>query len=212
MSRKNLAPDYWNDALDYLSRKDEVMGEIIARYKGETLSSRGTAYYTLVRSIVGQQISVKAAASVWNRLEQAAGKVLPDQIMRMNDAELRACGLSAQKVKYMRGLSEFFAGEGKGLLWPDLHDDEVTEKLLALKGIGVWTVQMFKIFHLLRPDEFPIKDIGLQKAIHKHYGQSRKKPLTLPQMEKHAVKLWKPYRTVATWYLWRSLDPEPVEY
>lgn len=188
------------------------MDEIIMRYKGETLNSRGTAYYTLVRSIVGQQISVKAAASVWNRLERAAGKVLPEQILKMTDAELRGCGLSAQKVKYMWGLSEYFAKEGHRLRWPELHDDEVTEKLLALKGIGIWTVQMFKIFHLLRPDEFPIKDIGLQKAIHKHYGQGRKKPLSLMQMEKQAEKLWKPYRTVATWYLWRSLDPEPVEY
>lgn len=196
-------PHYWDDAIIHLSQKDKVMAAIIGQYKGELLKSRGDAFNSLARSIVGQQISVKAAQSVWNKLEKAVKKVNEKNIHKAEEDILRSAGLSGQKVKYMKSLSEHFINKTVDI--KNLHeknDEEVIKSLTQINGIGRWTAEMFLIFHMMRPDVFPVADIGLQKAIHKHY---KKKP--------HQIgNKWKPYRSVATWYLWRSLDPLPVEY
>lgn len=202
-------PSYWQKAIRHLSDADPVMAGIIAQYKGETLQCRGDAYFTLMRSIVGQQISVKAADSVWNKLA-TSHEISPRNILKLSEADLRACGLSGQKAAYMRNISEHFVRHKISHGHWDAQDDEaVIADLSSIKGVGRWTVEMFLIFHLMRPDVFPIADIGLQKGIQKHY--KNKKELDKSAMQKLATK-WQPYRTVATWYLWRSLDPVPVEY
>lgn len=183
------------------------MAGIIGVYRGEMLRGKGDAFHTLARSIVGQQISVKAADSVWARL---AGKIqdsgFRQGIIALSEDELRACGLSRSKAIYLKSLAEFFEKENiaEGY-WDGMEDEEVIRHITQVKGIGRWSAEMFLIFHLLRPDVFPVADLGLQKAIKLHYG------LEQGALTEHAAR-WQPYRSVATWYLWRSLDPLPVEY
>lgn len=207
MSRSR--PDYWEKAIRSLSRRDPVMRKLIKQYKGEDLVSRGAPHYTLARSIVGQQISVKAAAAVWQRLEDALDEVTPEAILSADDAVLRACGLSGRKVEYMRALSMDFVERLEHYDWVNASDEEVIKALVSIRGIGVWTAEMFMIFHLMRPDILPLTDIGLQKAVEKLYNNGKK--LSSAEIEKIA-EVWRPYRSVATWYLWRSLDPVTVVY
>lgn len=201
---------YWDEAKAHLSKKDKVLAKIIKSYEGELLATKGDAFYTLARAIVGQQISVKAADTVWKRFSQKVGKITPKNVMETSDADLRIAGLSGQKVKYMRSLAEYFL-ENKNITrkWAKMSDEELLKSITSIKGIGTWTAEMFMIFHLARPDVFPIKDIGVQKAMFRHYHKSKKVDLKL--LAAHAEG-WRPYRSVATWYLWRSLDPVPVEY
>ncbi len=202
-------PDYWLKAKRHLSKADPVLGRIIKTYKSETLMSRGSAFFSLARAIVGQQISVKAADSVWRKLAAGlGGEVLPQNALDADVALLRSCGLSGQKVIYLKELSQFFATRSRHN-WHKKSDEEVIADLIAIKGIGKWSAEMFLIFHLMRADVFPIGDLGLRKAIEKHYNGSKAMPPA--KMHKLAAQ-WQPYRTVATWYLWRSLDPVPVEY
>lgn len=208
MSSKQAFPTYWKQAVRELSASDPIMKGIIAAHPNGSLVTRGEPFYTLARSIIGQQISVKAADSVWNRFEGHVKAVHPKNVLACQDEHLRACGLSGQKVAYMRNLAEFFHAHPNPD-WTDKEDEEIIKELIQIKGIGRWTIEMFLIFNLMRPNVFPIKDIGLQKGIIKHYGKG--KELSLKQMEKLAGK-WHPWRTVATWYLWRSLDPVAVEY
>lgn len=206
---KSKKPDYWNKAIQHLGKADPVLAAIIARYKGETLASRGSAFFSLARAVVGQQISVKAADSVWRKLEAGlGGEVLPERILEMDTPALRSFGLSGQKAIYLQELSQFFITR-KTIHWHRKDDEEVIADLISIKGIGKWSAEMFLIFHLMRPDVFPIADLGLRKAIEKHFGNG--KPMTPKAMQKLA-EAWQPYRSVATWYLWRSLDPVPVEY
>ena len=202
------SPHYWQEAISFLVRNDTVLAGLIEQYTGEKLMSRGSAFYSLARSIVGQQISVKAADSVWRKVEAVMGEVAPQNILALNDEILRSAGLSRQKILYLREISHFFSANPK-VDWHVKDDEEVIKDLVSIKGIGRWSAEMFLIFHLLRADIFPVKDIGLQKAIEKHYNNSAKMPL--PEMERLAEG-WRPYRSVATWYLWRSLDPVPVAY
>jgi DNA-3-methyladenine glycosylase II len=203
-------PAYWARAKRHLSAADPVLGTLITRYKGLTLASRGDAFQTLARSIVGQQISVKAAQSVWDRFAVAAGDVQPQRVLRLTEMQLRGCGLSGQKVKYLRDLSERFAS---GVIdverWHTMDDETLIADLTQVKGIGRWTAEMFLIFYLTRPDVFPLGDLGVQRALSLHYNKG--KPLSDRRIAALG-KSWTPWRSVATWYLWRSLDPVPVEY
>ncbi|HEU5047619.1 MAG TPA: hypothetical protein VFT64_07240 [Rickettsiales bacterium] len=202
-------PDYWDEAKAFLAKKDKVLAGIMAQYEGEALASRGSAFFSLARAIVGQQISVKAAESVWKKLETGlGGAVTPELVLKRDDETLRSFGLSRSKVLYLKELSQFFLNN-PGNDWHAKNDEEVIETLVSIKGIGKWSAEMFLIFHLMRPDVFPLADIGLQKAVELHYGKGKK--LTLADIRKRSEK-WRPYRTVATWYLWRSLDPVAVEY
>ena len=204
-------PEYWDLACAELSGRCEIMKSLIESYQGEaTLTSRGDAFFTLVRSITGQQISVKAADAVWGRVMIAAGTMKPENILALSDEQLRACGLSGSKIKYVRGLAEHFAAHPtSGEDWMALPEEEAVAAMVALKGVGRWTAEMMLIFHHLRPDVWPLGDVGLVNALTKHYGKG--KPLSEAALKRVSKKL-SPWRSVATWYLWRSLDPEPISY
>ena len=204
------APDYWAQATRDLAARDAVLRGLIERFRGLALASRGDAFMTLARSIVGQQISVKAAQSVWDRLAGRLGGVTPELMMLSRKPTLRACGLSGQKAAYLKDLgSKFFDGTLDPTHWHALDDEALIEELTRVKGIGRWTAEMFLMFHLARPDVLPLADLGLQRAMRLHYNGGR----TLSPVRMRRISAtWAPWRSVATWYLWRSLDPIPVEY
>ena len=205
-----MNPHYWNDAKAHLSRQCPTMAELIARYEGEGLAARGEGFYTLIRAIAGQQISVKAADAVWGRLTKAVDPLTPGNLLAQSDETLRGCGFSASKVAYARNVAAYFqAKKVTPGFWDGLSDEEVIAELTSIKGIGTWTAEMFLIFHLLRPDVLPLKDLGLLKAMDLHYTGGER--LTAQEYQKLTAS-WAPYRTVATWYLWRALDPVPVAY
>jgi DNA-3-methyladenine glycosylase II len=205
-----LQPAYWPAACRHLSRRDPVLRGLIRQYPGEILRSRGSHYETLLRAIVGQQISVRAAQSVWDRFAERAGAVRPERVVELSARSLRSVGLSRQKVTYIQDLSEkFLAGEMHTHRWPRMTDEELIAELTRVRGIGRWTAEMFLMFHLLRPDVFPVGDVGLLRAIALRY---RKRYPPGDRALRILGELWAPYRSVATWYLWRSLDPIPVEY
>ena len=202
-------PSFWEKAKKDLIKKDEKLGEIIKCYPSDFLFTKSDPFYTLARSIVGQQISVKAAQAVWDKLEGRL-KICPSEFMKSHFMTLKSCGLSRQKISYLKSLAKaFYYNEIDVKNWPLLDDQEIINDLTSIKGIGVWTAQMFLIFNLCRPDIFPADDLGLIKGICNCYK------LKYPISKDHAVRLsnkWKPWRSVATWYFWRSLDPIPVEY
>lgn len=205
-----MTPSYWAEASSTLASKDNVLRVLIRNHDGPSLQSRGDAFVTLARSIIGQQISVQAAESVWQKLLESVGSLGPATIVRMDPARLRACGLSSKKSTYLLDLAEHFLDGSLDIEnWGDRDDEQLIEELTKVKGIGRWTAEMFLIFFMMRPDILPIDDIGLQRAMSLHYNDG--KPLSKLKMRSIANE-WQPWRTVATWYLWRSLDPIPVEY
>lgn len=207
---QRAVPSYWKEACRELSREDVVLRELIDQYRDVRLRSRGSAFETLLRAIVGQQISVKAAQSVWTRFEQHLGSVSTATVLRASPQDLRACGLSQQKVTYIQDLARHFdSGAINPRRFRSLDDVTLMESLCDVRGIGRWTAEMFLIFHLQRPDVYPLQDIGLIRAVEKHYLNGVR--ATKSQVEAIGER-WRPWRTVATWYLWRSLDPFPVEY
>lgn len=202
-------PGYWTLACRELCARDRVLARIIAGHEGH-LTSRGRAFETLARSIIGQQISVHAAGAVWRRLAARCGRVTPLTVAALSSEELRGCGLSRNKVRFLHALSQgFVTGAVRPRRWRRLDDEAIVEELTAIPGIGRWTAEMFLIFHLLRPDVLPLDDLGLRRGVALHYGAGgdlgRSDLLEIGQR-------WRPWRTVATWYLWRSLDPTPVAY
>lgn len=205
-----LMPEYWPQATRELSERDAVLRKLIDSFPGISLGGRGDAFSTLVRSIVGQQISVKAAQSVWDRVADRLGTVTPETLGRTRRASLRACGLSEQKVGYLKDLATCFRdGTIDTTRWHVLEDEALIAELTAVRGIGRWTAEMFLMFHLLRPDVLPLADLGLQRAMRIHYNNGR--ALSSTRMQRIG-RNWAPWRSVGTWYLWRSLDPIPVEY
>jgi DNA-3-methyladenine glycosylase II len=205
-----MKPEYWDRAKRALARRDPVMGSIMRAHPKIFLARRGEPFLTLARAIVGQQISVKAAQSVWDKVCLCAGEVTPQSVLKKKRPELRACGLSDRKVEYIADLAQHFSdGSIHVHRWPEMEDEAIIAELIEVRGIGRWTAEMFLIFSLLRPDVFPLGDLGLQKGLRLSYFKGRK--VSISRMEKHG-ELWRPWRSVATWYLWRSLDPVPVEY
>jgi DNA-3-methyladenine glycosylase II len=205
-----MKPDYWDRAKRALSRRDPVMARIMKGHPGIHLVSRGDAFQTLARSIVGQQISVKAAQSVWDRFCLCVKNVTPESVVAADRKAMRACGLSDRKTEYIADLAQHFAdGKIHVQRWPEMDDEAIIAELVEVRGIGRWTAEMFLIFSLMRPDVFPLDDLGLQKAICVSYFRKRK--VALSTMSRIG-ETWRPWRSVATWYLWRSLDPVPVEY
>jgi DNA-3-methyladenine glycosylase II len=203
-------PVYWQQATSELAERDAVLRGLIVRFSGLALASRGDAFSTLARSIVGQQISVKAAQSVWDRLASRLMGVSPASIAGARRPTLRSCGLSGQKADYLKDLArKFLDRKLDPTLWIDLEDEALIAQLIQVKGIGRWTAEMFLMFHLVRPDVLPVADLGLQRAMRLHYNHGR--ALSAARMQKIGA-VWAPWRSVATWYLWRSLDPIPVEY
>jgi len=208
------APAYWTRAKRALRRKDATLAGIIAAHPRIALASRGDAFTTLARSIVGQQISVKAAASVWGRFSACCGDLTPKAVLRRRATSLRACGLSDRKVEYIRDLAQhFIMGRVDPARFAQLGDEDIIAELVDIRGIGRWTAEMFLIFNLLRPNVLPLDDLGLLKAVSLNYfdgapvsGRGGREQVTA------LAAAWEPWRSVATWYLWRSLDPVPVEY
>lgn len=221
-----MQPDYWDTALAHL-RRDAVMAGLVERFPDSVLTSRGAPFETLVRAVVGQQISVKAADAVWGRFIGLTddgingGGLTPAAVLALSEEQLRGCGFSGQKVRYVRGIAEGFAeGTVHPGLWDGMADEAVIAELVKLPGIGRWTAEMFLIFNLQRPDVLPLDDLGLLKGFERAYGPVRgtAKLEGMKRWRKVAAALakrgevWRPYRTVATWYLWRSLDPVEVVY
>ncbi len=206
-----MKPEYWDRATRARARRDPVMGAIMRQHPRVYMMVRGEPFMTLARAICGQQISVKAAQSVWNRvcvcLDQ---KITQQAVVAANRKNLRACGLSDRKTEYIADLAQHFVdGKIHARDWPRMSDEEIIAELTDVRGIGRWTAEMFLMFNLLRPDVFPLDDLGLQKGIRVAYFRGRK--TSLSRMKKLG-ETWRPWRSVATWYLWRSLDPVPVEY
>jgi DNA-3-methyladenine glycosylase II len=205
-----MKPEYWNRAKRALARKDVVMARIMRERPKVHLVRRGEPFLTLARAICGQQISVKAAQSVWDRIVVCCSAVTPENVLAVDRKKLRACGLSDRKTEYIADLAQHFAdGRIHVHRWPDMSNEEIIAELVEVRGIGRWTAEMFLIFNLLRADVFPLDDLGLQKGIRLAYFKGRK--TSLNKMKKLG-ETWRPWRSVATWYLWRSLDPVPVEY
>lgn len=192
------------------------MKRLVAQYRGEGLQARGDGFYTLLRAVVGQQISVKAADSVWAKLAATVAPLTAETLLATPEEALRACGLSGQKVAYARNIAAFFKGRQTDVAaWDGDDDAAVIAQLTAIKGIGRWTAEMFLMFHLLRPDVLPLKDLGLLKAINLHYVTPARlgdKKWLAPSEYEEISAVWAPYRSVATWYLWRALDPVAVAY
>lgn len=198
-------PDYWARACKSLAARDKVMAHLIRRYRGSYLHGNGDAFTTLCRAVVGQQISLQAADAIWEKLSAKCAPLEPRTLCRKRSSTLLACGVSQQKAACLKEISRFFMRQNiTAQYWQSLGHAEVFEALTAIKGVGKWTFEMFAIFYLRHPDIFPAGDLGLIKAIERAYGKNRK-------LETIAAK-WTPWRTVATWYLWRSIDPEPVVY
>ena len=204
------APAYWADACTHLSKRDRVMKRLIPRFGDACLESRGDAFITLARSIVGQQISVKAAQSVWNRFEALPRHMTPAGVLKLKVDDMRAAGLSARKVEYLVDLALHFDG---GLIhfdqWQGMDDEAIVAELVAIRGIGRWTAEMFLMFHLMRPDVLPLDDLGLIKGISQNYFSGE--PVSRIEA-REVAEAWAPWRSVATWYMWRSLEPLPVAY
>lgn len=209
-----MTPDFWDEACRHLAKRDRVLRKLIPRFGEARLESRGDAFTTLARSIVGQQISVKAAQSVWDRLmaqmKAPTTLVQPSRLLAIDVESLRAAGLSARKVEYLRDLAMHFKdGRVHAGTWSSMDDEAIVAELVAIRGIGRWTAEMFLIFHLMRPNVLPLDDLGLIKGISQSYFSGE--PVSRAEA-REVGEAWAPYRSVATWYLWRSLDPVPVAY
>jgi DNA-3-methyladenine glycosylase II len=204
------APAYWQEACRHLMKRDRVMKKLIPQHTGVSLESRGDAFVTLARSIVGQQISVKAAQSVWDRFALLPQAMVPAQVLKLKVDDMRAAGLSARKVEYLVDLALHFANDQVHVnAWADMDDDSIIAELVAIRGIGRWTAEMFLIFHLMRPNVLPLDDVGLQNGISRCYFSGE--PVSRSEIREVAAS-WAPFCSVATWYIWRSLDPAPVAY
>lgn len=203
-------PAYWEEACRHLSRKDRVMKRLIPQFGDACLQSRGDAFITLARSIVGQQISVRAAQTVWDRFAKLPRRMSPANVLRLKVDDMQAAGLSARKIEYLVDLAlHFDSGAVHVESWKDMADEEIIAELVGIRGIGRWTAEMFLIFHLMRPNVLPLDDIGLINGISRNYFSGD--PVSRSDAREVAAA-WAPFCSVATWYIWRSLDPLPVEY
>ena len=211
---RTVTPDYWDDACKHLAKRDRVMRKLIPKCGEGRLQSRGDAFTTLARSVVGQQISVKAAQAVWDRFAALVDgdpvRLLPAAVLRLEAVRMRTAGLSARKVEYLTDLAGHFeAGRVHVRQWQQMDDETIIEELVAIRGIGRWTAEMFLIFHLMRPNVLPLDDMGLIKGISQSYFSGE--PVSRAEA-REVGEAWAPFCSVATWYIWRSLDPLPVAY
>ena len=207
----NKAPKYWSKAKKLLSKKDPVLKKIIKKFNKGYLKTRNNPFFSLCRTIIGQQISVKAADSIWKKFEKKCRKkIIPDTVLKLNSRSLKSAGLSRQKISYLKNIAKSFKNKSFNIKsLKTMNDDLAISYIIRLKGLGVWSAQMFLMFNLNRPDIFPTQDIGLIRAISKNYKTS------YPPSKRFIYKISKlhsGYRTVFTWYMWRSIDPTDVEY
>ena len=205
-----VTPDFWDDACKHLIKKDRVMKRLIPQFGDACLQTRGDAFVTLARSIVGQQISVKAAQTVWDRFVLLPRKLDPASVLKLKIDDMRAAGLSARKVEYLVDLALHFENGALHVkAWETMSDDAIIEELVAIRGIGRWTAEMFLIFHMMRPNVLPLDDVGLIAGISHNYFSGE---AVSRSDAREVAAAWAPYASVATWYIWRSLDPLPVDY
>ena len=205
-----VTPAYWAEACAHLAKKDRVMKKLIPQFGNAILETRGDAFVTLARSIVGQQISVKAAQTVWDRFSLLSKRLTPAAVLKLKVDDMRAAGLSVRKVEYLVDLAvHFSSGSVHVKAWQEMDDEAIIDELVAIRGIGRWTAEMFLIFHLLRPNVLPLDDVGLINGISRNYFSGE--PVSRSDA-REVAQAWSPYATVATWYIWRSLDPVPVAY
>lgn len=203
-------PDYWDQACADLMRRDRILKKLIPQFGPAHLAGRGDPFVTLARSIVGQQISVKAAQAVWDRVQAICPKLTPAQFIKAGHDALAGCGLSRRKAEYILDLATHFKSGALHVdAWATMDDEAVIAELTGIRGIGRWTAEMFLMFNLLRPDVLPLDDVGLINAISVNYFSGE--PVTRSEAREVAAN-WEPWRSVATWYMWRSLEPVPVEY
>ena len=202
-------PDYWEDAILHISKRDDVLSKIIERNLEPRLNPHGDVFRTLIKSIVGQQISIQAADATWDRMVGLLGEINPNEICKTGLMDLRGCGLSMRKAEYISGVSEMWMDGRLDIDWGGLEQIEIRDRLLSIRGVGPWTVDMVLIFSLGFTDVLPTGDVGLLRAVENNYAGGRR----LSAEEVMAIaEPWRPYRTVATWYLWRTIDAEPVSY
>jgi DNA-3-methyladenine glycosylase II len=211
-SKPDLAgvPAYWEEAKQELMKRDRIMRKLIPQFGDLHLTSRGDPFTTLARSIVGQQISTKAAETVWQRFLEVCPQCTPAQVLKAGETKLSTCGLSKRKAEYITDLAGHFKDKKVHVAsWEEMDDEAVIAELIQIRGIGRWTAEMFLIFNLRRPNVLPLDDVGLLKGISVNYFSGE--PVSRSDAREVSAN-WEPWRTVATWYLWRSLDPLPVEY
>ena len=204
-------PSYWYRAKKILSKRDPVLKKIIKRYKKGFLTTRDKPFFSLCRTIIGQQISTRAADSIWAKFEKKCKKnITPKMVLKLSSKNLKTAGLSRQKVSYLKNIAKNFNTKSFDVKkLKTMNDEESINYITKLKGLGVWSAEMFLMFNLNRPDIFPIKDIGLLRSISKNYKTS------YPPSKRFLNKISKlhfGYRTVSTWYFWRDIDSEDVEY
>ncbi|MCW5220530.1 DNA-3-methyladenine glycosylase family protein [Verminephrobacter aporrectodeae] len=206
----HATPGYWAEACKHLMKKDRVMKRLISQSGDVALQTRGDAFTTLARSIVGQQISVKAAQTVWERFAALLRSMQPASVLGLRAEDMRAAGLSARKVDYLLALAlHFEQGRVHVQDWVAMDDEAIIAELVAIRGIGRWTAEMFLIFHLMRPNVLPLDDVGLLNGISRSYFSGD--PVSRSDA-REVAEAWRPWCSVATWYIWRSLDPLPVAY
>ena len=205
-----MKPQYWNKGKSYLSNNDNVLKSIIKKFPTESLKLNTNYYHSILNSIIGQQISVSAASSIKKKFFNLNKNIKPINVLKLNESVLKQCGLSRQKILYIYNISNFFLENKKFITNINLYDEIIIkEKLITIKGIGNWTIDMFLLFSIGSSNIFPSGDLGFIKAISKLY----KKEIPIKEVYlKRLKKRWSPYCSVATWYLWRSLDPIPVSY
>ena len=205
-----MKPKYWNKGKIYLSNKDKVLKKLIQTYRNEYLNLNSNYFHSLINSIIGQQISVSAADSMKTKFFKLKRNITPQTVSKLRTTDLRKCGLSRQKILYIRNISKFFLQNKKFIKNINKSsEEEIYNNLIEIKGVGNWTIHMFLMFSYGSPNIFPTGDLGFLKAISKLYK------VQLPISErklKLLYKKWSPYSSQATWYLWRSLDPIPVNY
>jgi len=204
-------PVYWHKAKKILSKRDPVLKEIIKKYKKGFLTTRNNPFFSLCRTIVGQQISTKAADSIWSKFEKKCNKrIIPNTVLKLSSRTLKSVGLSRQKVSYLKNIAKNFKNKSFSVREiKKMNDEEAINYVTKLRGLGVWSAEMFLMFNLNRSDIFPTKDIGLLRAISKNYK------ISYPPSKRFLNKISRlhaGYRTVFTWYMWRSIDPVDVEY
>ncbi len=204
-------PVYWNKAKKILSKRDPILKKIFKKYDKGFLTSREDPFFSLCRTIIGQQISTKAADSIWLKFEKKCkNKIIPQNVLKLSSSSLKSAGLSRQKISYLKNIAKSFKNGSFNITdLKKMNDENAIEYITQLKGLGIWSAQMFLMFNLNRSDIFPTKDIGLLRAISKNYK------VKYPPNEKFLNKISKKflgYRTVFTWYMWKSIDPVDVEY
>ncbi len=203
-------PYFWEEACKHLIKKDRVMKRLIPQFGDACLQTRGDAFITLARSIIGQQASVKAAQTVWDRFALLPKKMTPANVLKLKVDDMRSAGLSARKVEYVVDLALHFDNGALHVKdWDSMEDEEIIAELVSIRGIGRWTAEMFLIFHLMRPNVLPLDDAGLISGISQNYFSG---DVVSRSDAREVAAAWAPYCSVATWYIWRSLDPLPVAY